>query len=133
MKIKIALFTTIVGIITLSACKKDPGPGGMATIKGKLIVRDYDANFNQLKAEFPAQGENVFICYDGIDGASESVKTDFDGNFQFDYLRPGKYTVFAVGKDSTNINSNKTTASKAEVEITSKKQIVKTKDLIILD
>lgn len=123
----------ICSVVLISSCKKDPGPGGMATISGKLMIKDYDASFKLLKDSYYAQGENVYISYDGLDGVGSSVKTSYDGSYQFSYLRKGKYKVFAVGKDSSSINSNKTIAVVVDVDITDKKQDIKLPDIEILD
>lgn len=119
-----------------NSCSKGPGEGGKATIYGKLIVKNYDATFTTLQATYPAQAENIYIVYGDERTYGNSVKTNYDGTYEFPYLRPGKYTVFAYSKDTTRYNGNiitsKTIEVKTEVEITSKKQEVQVPDMVII-
>lgn len=118
--------------LTFFACKKDPGPGGFATIHGKLLVIDYNSNFTAVNDSFYAKGENVYITYGSDSTVADNVKTSFNGEFKFEYLRKGKYTVFAVSKDSTT-TSSKTKAIIREIEITEKKQNIDIGDIVILN
>lgn len=121
--------------LAFTSCKKEPGEGGFATIQGKLYVKDYNQFFTLINGEYYAQGENVYIVYGDGPGVGNSVKTSYDGTFVFEFLRKGKYKVFAISKDSSAafINSNKTKEVMMEVEIKEKKQKVVLPDLVVLD
>lgn len=113
------------------ACKKDPGAGGKATIKGRLFVRNYNSDFTLLLDQYYIQGENVYITYGDETVVGDNVKTSYDGSFEFPYLRKGKYKVFAVSKDSTSASATK--AIIKEIEITKTKQVVVLPDIIIIN
>jgi hypothetical protein len=126
-----SILTCIILVVT--ACKKEPGEGGRATIKGKLIVVDYDDTFTIKKDTFPAQGENIYIIYGDDNTIGDDVKTSYDGTFQFEYLRTGKYRIFAVSKDTAAKTSNKTIEVMQTIEIKDKKEIVTLNDIYIAD
>ena len=131
MKKLIYIFCATMAI-TIFACKKDPGQGGFATIHGKLLVIDYNSNYTAVNDSFYAQGENIFITYGSDSSVADNVKTSFNGEFKFDYLRKGKYTIFAVSKDSTT-TSSKTKAVIKHIEITEKKQNIDIGDIVVLN
>lgn len=125
------LLATII-VASIAACKKDPGEGGRATIKGKVYVRNYNSTYTLLNDQYFAQGENVYIMYGDIPGIGNSVRTAYDGSFQFPYLRKGKYKVYALSKDSTSAATSKTIEVLKEIEIKDKKEVVDVGTIVIL-
>ena len=127
-------------IIIFAGCKKDEGPGGTSTIKGKVIVYDFDHSFQQSSPTliYPAVDENVYIIY-GTDHTTydDNYKTTFDGTYEFKYLQKGNYRLFAYSKDSTGAYLNNPTLndipSFINVEITKNGSTVTGPDIIILD
>lgn len=89
-------FTSIV----LISCNKGEGTGGEGTIKGKVFVKEYDNNFETLQRIIPAADEDVFIIYGNNSSIGDRVKSSFDGSYQFDFLRDGKYKVYAYSDDT---------------------------------
>ena len=64
----------------------------------------------------------------------DKFEAHHDGTYEFNYLREGRYKVFAYSKDST-LNYDITSQEKAiikEVEITGKDQLVEVPEIIIL-
>jgi hypothetical protein len=110
---------------TLSFCKKPAGPGGKASIKGKIYAKDFNtAAFGAPIAEYFIPGESVYICYGTSTATGNSVKTGPDGSFEFLYLRTGHYKIFANSRD-TSIHvsgSSKVIPVSAEIDITGNKQ-----------
>lgn len=96
---------TVLLMILLSiaafSCSKEAGEGGNSTIFGKIITHDYNAEFTNLKGIYPAADEDVFIIYGDDHSISQRVRTSYEGVYEFKYLRPGDYTVYAYSKDST--------------------------------
>ncbi len=123
----------LVIIVTLfSFCKKEPGPGGKANIKGKVFVRNYDLSYTILLSEYYEQGENVYITYGNETTVGDNVKTSYDGSFVFPYMRKGKYKIWAVSKDSSSTDPSATLAIIKEIEITERKGDVSIPDIVIL-
>ncbi|HMN32227.1 MAG: hypothetical protein IT215_00800 [Chitinophagaceae bacterium] len=116
-----------------SSCKKGPGEGGRAFIKGKVYIKNYTSAPCPcyLKEEYYAQGENVYIQYGDEPGVGRSVKTSYDGSYQFMYLRKGKYKVFALSKDTASITKSKTIEVLQEVEIKKSNENIELPDIII--
>ncbi|MES2565957.1 MAG: hypothetical protein V4565_03770 [Bacteroidota bacterium] len=131
MKIK-AILSFLVCIILIS-CKKEPGEGGFASIEGKLYVKNYDASFTLLTSEYYLPGENVYIIYGNGSEVGNSVKTSYDGSFKFNYLRKGKYKVYAIGKDSTRPYLSVPKEELIEINITERKQKKVLGDLVIIN
>jgi len=130
---KFSLITTVIlfGFFLIS-CKKEAGDGGNSTIYGKIIARNYNAEFTQLKGVFNAPDEDVFIIFGNDRSFSERTRTNYDGVYEFKYLRPGSYTIYAYSKDSTLTLPSELTTVIRKVEISDKKQTVEAADMIII-
>ena len=120
-------------LLIISACKKQPGEGGFATIKGRLFVRNYDPTFTVLLSQSYLPGESVYIIYGDNNEVGDNVRTTNDGTFTFNYLRKGKYKVFAVGKDSTKPSLTVQKETMVEIEIKEKREVINLNDLVIID
>jgi hypothetical protein len=94
------IFTVISVLIILAACSKDEGVGGKATIKGTLIAQELN-NSGQVTAEYPFPDQRVFIVYGDNDFYGDDLRTHFNGNFEFEFLRAGSYTVYAYSDCNT--------------------------------
>lgn len=122
----------VVSFLTFISCKKDPGPGGKANIKGKVYVKNYDLSYTILLSEYYEQGENVYITYGDETEVGDNVKTSYDGSFVFPFMRKGKYKIWAISKDSTSSDPSATKAVIQEIEIKERKGDVTIPDLVIL-
>lgn len=108
MKIKyffIGSFFLLIAFVA-NSCKKEPGTGGMATIQGKIGVRQYDKYFTALTYQYAGNNQSVYILYGstpGLGGNGQSTKTDYQGNFQFQYLQKGNYKIYIYSADSAGV------------------------------
>jgi len=128
---KSIFITLLLFIILFVSCSKEAGDGGNSTIYGKIIARDYNAEFTILKGIYNAPDEDVFIIYGNDRSFSDRIRTNYNGVYEFKYLRPGDYTIYAYSKDSTlSLPSGIITVIR-KVEITDKKQTVEATDMII--
>jgi len=125
------LFLLITGLMVLVSCKKEAGEGGNASIYGTLIVHNYNGTFTQLHGIYPGADEDVYIIYDGDKGYSDRTRTNYNGVYEFRYLRPGKYTVYAYSKDSTLTLPSGVYAVLREVTIQGNRDEVKVDDMIV--
>ena len=119
--------------LVISSCEKPPGPGGRATIKGKLHAKNFDAYAMTVISEYDIAGENVYICYGSDATARNNIKTSYDGSFEFMYLNKGHYKIFAVSRD-TSIHikkSEKTIPVMVEIDINSINQTVDVGEIVI--
>jgi hypothetical protein len=133
-------FFMFVAIFIFASCEKEAGEGGNSTIYGKIYVKDYNGTFTFLNGEYYGADENVYIIYGSSDGSGDQVygydddvNTSYDGSYEFKYLRPGKYTIYAYSKDSTLLDPSGKVAMKKEVEITEKNQEVEVPEIIIFN
>jgi hypothetical protein len=129
---KVLIAVLLLGLF--NACTKGPGEGGRAFIKGKVFIKNYTAPPGPfvLQDEYYAQGENVYIVYGDQPGVGKNVKTSYDGSFQFEYLRKGKYKVFAYSDDTSSTLNSKTKEIIADVEIKSASETITIPDIVIV-
>ena len=88
-------------IIGISGCEKDPGEGGTSSISGKVFAKDYNSTFTVLQGEYYAPDVWVYIVYGDEKDYGDRIKTSYSGVYEFKYLRPGTYHIYAFSKDST--------------------------------
>ena len=129
---RLSLLSFAIGIIMIfSGCNKSPGLGGKATIKGKLTGRFYsDKQLTSLVGQGVLGDENIYIIYgNNHTYYDDNISTSYDGTFEFKYLRPGKYVVFAYENcyPCASLQQEKL----FEVEITSEKQIFDLGEIIL--
>lgn len=119
--------------IMISSCSKDPGVGGNASIHGKVFARYYNKYFTVFYGEGYAADKEVYIIYGDDLDYGDKVNTNYDGVFEFKYLRKGKYKVVTYSKDSTLTIPSGTYAVIQEGEITDNKENLELPDLKIFD
>ncbi len=97
-------FSGLVYFLLLSflftACKKDAGPGGLATIQGKVYGRDITTS-GTLRGEGYLGDQRVFISVSGNAISFDDVRTSYDGSYRFSFLRKGTYDVWAFSDCDT--------------------------------
>jgi hypothetical protein len=125
------LSVILLVLLSIEGCSKAPGLGGKATIKGKITGRFYsDTQLTMLTGLSALGDENVYLIY-GNDHTfyDDDISTSYDGSFEFNYLRPGKYIVFMYENcyPCAALQQEKL----FEVEITEKKQVVDLGEIIL--
>ena len=94
-KLRFFLFFFAAALL-LSACNKGPGEGGTGTIQGCVkLVHHPDDDFQLNVDTMAAAKTDVFIVYGTEEYFGNDVETGSDGRYQFEYLLPGRYTVYA--------------------------------------
>jgi hypothetical protein len=135
MAINKKLLNTLAAVLILNLCScvKPPGPGGKASIGGKVYAYNWDNTQRYLLSHAYSAGETVYICYGGNTVVGKNVKTTTDGSFKFLFLNKGHYKVFVNSLDtSIKAKGNKTKIPKViELDITETKQTVDLGDIII--
>lgn len=90
------LMTLLALALILPSCNKGPGEGGTGTLQGYVkLVHHPDDNYTLTPDTMAAAKTDVFIIYGNEVYFGNDVETGADGMYQFEYLRPGDYTVFA--------------------------------------
>lgn len=96
--IKRLISFTMVAVLAFAAvsCNTGEGSGGSGAIEGTVyIVQHPDDNYNLETDTILAAKEDVFLVYGTQQFYGDDVETDHTGFYQFKYLRPGTYTVYA--------------------------------------
>lgn len=97
MKLQIAALSLLATMVM--ACEKGEGEGGTNTIKGVVVMEEWNGDFTIMRDAYLAQKEDVYIIYGDDDFYGDNVETNYNGVFEFKYLREGDYVVYAYSKD----------------------------------
>ena len=90
------LLALVVMALLLPSCNKGPGEGGTGTVQGFVkLVHHPDDDYTLTPDTMAAAKTDVFIIYGDETYFCDDAETGADGMYQFEYLRPGEYTVFA--------------------------------------
>jgi hypothetical protein len=116
--------TLILVLAFITSCKKPAGPGGSSSIKGKLWVEDWNAGFTVKNGEYAGADEDVYIVYGDETGYGDRTRADYKGEFEFKYLRKGKYKVYVYSKDNTLQSVSGDISIVQETEIISNRQTI---------
>jgi hypothetical protein len=128
----------IVALLVFSSCKKEAGEGGNSSIKGKINkeLRVVLNNQGTAVGTFPAADEDVYIIYGDHVSPDDRVRSNYVGEYEFLYLRPGKYKVYTFSKDTNAVavpwDEDHMTVLQ-ELEITDGNQQVIADDMMIYD
>lgn len=98
--IVIAVLCTLL----LISCKKEEGVGGDASISGQVWTYAVNGSFSDTIAEYPAEDTYVYIVYGDNTGFDKRIKTDYNGNYAFNFLYPGNYTLYVYSFDPLEID-----------------------------
>jgi hypothetical protein len=111
-------------LISFSACKKAPGEGGNSSIKGSVWVEDWNGSFTVKNGEYAGADEWVYIIYGDDLSYSDRIRTNYNGEYEFKYLRKGKYKIYMYSEDNTLQSESGQVSIVKDVEITDKKQTI---------
>jgi len=128
----VSLFLLLLIPLLMISCKKEPGSGGKSTIYGKVFVKEYNSTFTILRETYYGPEIWVYLIYGDDRDYGDRIQTSYDGTWEFKYLRPGSYKVYAYSKDST-LQTNAPVAVIREVVVPDKKQDIEVPDLIIFN
>lgn len=117
--------------IFCTSCSKEAGEGGNSSVYGKVIVHDYNSSYTALNDIYDGADEEVYIIYGDDKSYSERIRTNYNGVYEFKYLRQGNYTVYVYSEDSTLTLPSGKYAVIRNIEITGNHQTVKADDMVI--
>ncbi len=135
--IHLQLFSMCFLLIFFS-CKKEAGQGGTSSIKGKVYAKYYDKTFYKLTDSAYAPNVDVYIIYGDMPSYGNHQKTNYDGTYEFLYLRNGSYKIYAHSQDTTGQYSNHLNIYAPllyiikSVEITKRKQTVEVPNINVI-
>lgn len=118
MKIIHILLASSIWFMVLS-CKKEEGKGGKLGIKGSVRARYYSNNLSKYTQQRPGADLDVYLIYGNNVGIGDKTKTDYEGEFEFKYLRSGNYKVYVYSKDTTGGSASEDITVVQNVDLTS--------------
>ena len=97
-------------LLLVCSCEKEAGEGGTSSIVGSVykistyynvLTQQNDTVYYQLDS-----GEDIYIIYSDNenDFYDDNIETNWNGQYRFDYLRKGDYTVFIYADSTDNLN-----------------------------
>jgi len=96
--------TLTTGLFLLfSGCKSPEGYGGSSSISGKIITEYYNDDYSLFIRDEPSVDEEVFLLFGDDENVGDRVVTSMSGSFEFSFLRPGNYTLYYRGEDTTTL------------------------------
>jgi len=122
------IFPLLIILLVFSACSKEEGEGGNATIKGKVFANDFDSD-GEFVGQYYVSEADVYIVYGDDDFYNDNVKTHHDGSFRFEYLRPGNYQLYTYSKCRTCVEPQVPVF--VDVVIAENDQVIELEDIVI--
>jgi len=121
--------TILLAVLFLfPSCEKQEGEGGKSTIQGTVYQNVYDNSGNFVVKE-EAREVNVYIIYGESGVYDDNMDTHYDGTYEFKYLYPGTYKLFAYSEcDSCPSN---TVAVEVSLQITDKNETVVAPEIVV--
>jgi len=98
MKKTLLYFTALILLLlSISNCNK-AGKGGSASITGKVLIHLINQTTLDSLTTYEAQDERVYIIYGDNKTFDDDTKTTYNGNFKFNYLYKGEYTIYSYSE-----------------------------------
>lgn len=95
-------FVTALLLSFFASCNKHEGEGGTGTVRGYVkLVQHPDDDYQLSTDTINAAKTDVFIVFGDDDFYGDDTETNPDGLYQFNYLTPGNYTVYAYSTLAT--------------------------------
>lgn len=98
MKLK-SVLPLLLSVILIS-CNKEPGPGGLASIKGRVYVYDLTAGLDTVSKGYIGD-MRVFIGSADESVQFDDTRTSYDGSYEFKFLRKGNYKLWVIAESDT--------------------------------
>ena len=125
MNFKLFMIVSIALATTFTACKKTPGQGGNASIKGKVWVKQYDPFFTVVMREYYDPNRSIYITYGNNISPDQTVQTNSNGEFEITYMRKGTYTITLYSKVfADSLHPSGSVAVDTTISITERKQVI---------
>jgi hypothetical protein len=128
MKNKLLIFSCFFILAAIVSCKKGAGEGGNSSIHGYISVIKYDAFLTDTLVIYGGYDEDVYIIYGEDISYGDRIRSGPDGNFEFKYLREGKYKIYVYSEDTLPPGVKDSVPNKfpvmKDIEITQKNQDV---------
>ena len=106
---KLFLFFLIsVCCLFFSSCEKESGEGGTSSISGKVFKLKVNTFTGDTTYFHPYNDREVYIIYSNNENDiyDDSFETNWNGQYEFNYLRKGDYTLFTYEDSTDNIGVN---------------------------
>lgn len=96
--IKYFLPAALVMVIILFSCQQDEGVGGFHTITGKVVTYEINRNTLDTTYRYGTPDARVYLTYGDNEIFDDDTRTQYDGQYKFEYLFPGFYTVYVYSE-----------------------------------
>lgn len=90
----------------------------------------YDASTNTFSKKYPAADLDVYIIYGNDVSYGDRIRTDYEGDFEFRYMRKGSYTIYFYSTDTVAFLGPPSNPKAPKIAITTQVQITKRKQVV---
>ncbi|HNR20943.1 MAG TPA: hypothetical protein PKN75_13430 [Bacteroidia bacterium] len=119
----VSIVCSIWALLMVCSCKKGPGEGGNSSVYGTVNTILYsNSAFIDPIDTFPAADEDVFIIYGDDVSFGDKTQTNYEGKFEFKYLREGSYKIYVYSKGPRDVYPSGDYAVIKGVDINGKKK-----------
>ncbi|MBI4646852.1 MAG: hypothetical protein HY738_09730 [Bacteroidia bacterium] len=129
-------FFILLLLFFFNSCQKQAGEGGTSAIIGRVKALDlrYDGATDSWEVDttYYLSEERVYIIYGDDEVYSDDFRTDPNGYYRFQWLRKGKYKIFAYSDDTTGSIPSGSVPKYISVEIVKNKTEYNITDLEVL-
>ena len=122
MKFLKTIIIILIATTLFFSCKKQAGPGGLASIKGRVYGTDVTSSGTVRDSGYLGN-QHVFISVAGDKYFFDDIKSSYDGTFEFKFLRKGSYDVWTYSNCDTCLWKQKLVLI-PNVEISGRKETV---------
>ena len=126
LKLFVSLCAIFFSVIFFSSCKKEPGDGGLATIKGKVFSYKLDQQY-AVDSNYRSD-ERVYLSYGDHTWIDDDTRTSYTGEYIFQWLQPGDYKVWVLS--DCNVCPPERQMDIIDVTINKRKETIELRDLI---
>ncbi|HOS83798.1 MAG TPA: hypothetical protein PK199_02670 [Bacteroidales bacterium] len=121
----------VIAFFAILSCNKQEGEGGIASIEGVVMIQNVNELLEKSGTPFVAIDEDVYISYGDNTKIDDDITTGPQGQFSFQYLVPGDYTVFAYSDDTLIFNSSELLPVSKQISISKRKDNIKADTILI--
>jgi hypothetical protein len=131
------LLVLLVAAQLLYSCAKEAGSGGLAQITGHVDVqrRAVLSNASTIIDTVDGRDMEVYLVFGDNLSPDEKVMTNYNGDFSFQGLRPGEYTLYVYSMDTLGSASTNPEhmVVKETVKVVKRKEILEVGTLMTYD
>jgi hypothetical protein len=112
---------TLACIPMFWSCSQDEGLGGSSSISGTIRERVYNEDYSILLEERVPEDEDIYLLFGNKTTIGDKATSGVNGDFEFNYLWPGKYTLYYYSEDTLDTKAK--VAQSVQIDLKGKQRL----------